>query len=382
MTKQLSVNCPICRKNTQLNENDTYELPNNYYILQMMAKKNSSLSRPQKPTSNLYTLFKNIYNEIRFLKNMFYFFKRLFMQPTNKNELWCLRCEVFESQLKKIIEKRIELKCNYNLVFVALKVVENALKKLDGENDLRHEEMVSLLKSVENTKLNLAIGEDENVQSLTKKVKEYNQIITKEQEEFQRLEEPFLSTINDIKDSAQLANSEEELDEHKITLPIASHILFTLLKPVTDKLDTSIPSAEVERPLPKLVPKPRSTGFQRWVPGSTTLLNKFRLQNLVTSASKDSSLQTQKTAVRSVPIPESVTENEAVNPLESYRSPPPVPSRSTSSSSPTVVPSTGNVQPPGTNSTTIQNPLPNPDSLSRPYSRFSWAFPVSNKFRK
>jgi len=51
-----------------------------------------------------------------------------------------------ESQLKKIIEKRIEAKSNYSLLFVALKVLDDALKKLEEVNDNNFVEMVSLLE--------------------------------------------------------------------------------------------------------------------------------------------------------------------------------------------------------------------------------------------
>lgn len=302
-----------------------------------------------------------------------------------------------QSQLKKIIEKRKEAKSNYGLVFVALKVVEDSVKKLEEENDLIFAKMESLLESVEK---NLIIREDENAQSLAKKVQECTQTIEKEQADFQRLEEPFLSIVKGIKNPAQLFNPEGGLDERKISLSIASHILFALLKPATGKLNTPI-LAEVPKPPPKPVPKPRSIGFQRWVPSSTTILNKFRFQNPGTSTLKDSSLQSQQTAVSSSSIENharhsnssdlrrnsisaplslpGVSQDEVVNPLESIRSPPPVPPRNTSSSNPMAVPSTENIQPPGTNSTTMRKPLPNPDSISRPYSRYSWVFPLDMK---
>jgi len=92
-----------------------------------------------------------------------------------------------ESQLKKIIEKRIEAKSNYSLFFVALKVVDDALKKLEEENDFHIVEMVSLLESFEN---NLVIREGENAQSLEIMVQECAQAINKDFSNFQRLEEP------------------------------------------------------------------------------------------------------------------------------------------------------------------------------------------------
>ncbi len=54
MTALLTVICPFCRKHTQLNENNTFELPNNYYIIQLMDNKTSSVSRSQIPATNLY----------------------------------------------------------------------------------------------------------------------------------------------------------------------------------------------------------------------------------------------------------------------------------------------------------------------------------------
>ncbi len=298
--------------------------------------------------------------------------------------------------MKKVIERRIEAKSNYSLVFAALKVVEDAVKKLEEENDLRFVEMVSLLESFE---MNSVIGEGDNAQSLAKKVQECTQSIHKELADFQRLEEPFLTIIKDVKSTAQLVNPEGRLNEHNITLPIAFHILFALLRPVTGKLHTSIPAGLPKTP-PKPLPKPTFTGIQRWMPDSATLLSKFRLQNQgSTSSSNENSLQTQQTAVASsiknqasnnnsnlrrflsVPslLPARVSQNEVGNPFESLRSPTPVPSRNTPSSNSTQLPTSGGVQPTGNNSATIRNPLPNPNSMSRPYSRYSWVFPVDIK---
>lgn len=54
MTLMLAVICPICRKNTQLEESNAFELPDNYYILQMMDNKKSSSLCPPEPATNLY----------------------------------------------------------------------------------------------------------------------------------------------------------------------------------------------------------------------------------------------------------------------------------------------------------------------------------------
>jgi len=132
-----------------------------------------------------------------------------------------------ENQLKEIIEKRIEAKSNYSFVFVALKVVEDAVKKFEEENDLRLVEMLSWLESFEKS---LVIGE--NAQSLAKNVNECTQTLNKELSDFQRLEEPVFNTIKDTTNLIQLVNPEGGFYEHNITLPIASRILFTLIRQI------------------------------------------------------------------------------------------------------------------------------------------------------
>lgn len=63
-TQLMVVTCPICRKDTLLNENDKFELPNNHYILQMMDGSNI----PPKLAAKLYYLL-NIYLFLTFKKN-------------------------------------------------------------------------------------------------------------------------------------------------------------------------------------------------------------------------------------------------------------------------------------------------------------------------
>jgi len=49
-----------------------------------------------------------------------------------------------ESQLRNIVGKRKEAKNNCNLIYTALKVIKDAVKKLEEDNDLRIVEIVSL----------------------------------------------------------------------------------------------------------------------------------------------------------------------------------------------------------------------------------------------
>ncbi len=54
MTSQLMVvMCPVCRKETRLNANDRFELPNNQYILEMITGSKAS-SNPIAPLYYFY----------------------------------------------------------------------------------------------------------------------------------------------------------------------------------------------------------------------------------------------------------------------------------------------------------------------------------------
>jgi len=283
-----------------------------------------------------------------------------------------------ENQLKERIEKRIEAKSNYGLVFFALKVVEDALKKFEEGNNLRLVEIVSLLERFEK---NLVIGEGRNSQSLAIKVQECTQIINNELSNFQQLEEPLSNTIRDITNSALSVNPERGLEEHKITLPIAYHILLELLTPVLDKLNTTSIPAEDQRtppeplivPVSRPVPKTKPTRFQNLLASN---LPQLRLNGLGTgfqSSSNNSSVQqtavpssmiNQATLSKSIsnsdlrrhaiygPLLPPISQNEIVNQLKSLRRPLPAPPRHTSSSQMAASPSTGNAQPPGTSTRT------------------------------
>lgn len=226
-----------------------------------------------------------------------------------------------------------------------MKVFENSVKKLEKGYDQRVVEMVSLFETFGNNLVN----KDENIISLTKKIQECTQFINMELADFQRLEESFFSIIKEIKNSAQLVNSDGGLDEQKITVPIASHILFTLLNPLPqsspppvlcEQLNTALEHEE-KNTLPNPFPKARPNEFPYLIP-RVSLFDKQQSKNFVRSTSNGSPLQANH------PLGLSSMENQ-------------------SSNNDLVVPSTENFKSSGINSNTTKRnpPLPYPDPVAQ-----------------
>ncbi len=176
-----------------------------------------------------------------------------------------------ESQLRNVVEKRMEAKTYYNLAYTALKVIENEVKKLEENNELRVLEILSLLNRAE------SVTEKQiNIQSLAMKVQEETETVKMQLKDFLLLEESFVSIIREIKMPVQSMNGGGVTtsspiprfgEETKMNISIASEILLTLIK------SSAVKSHEIPAPSPKPntkpKPKPKPKGLLRWIDGTS-----------------------------------------------------------------------------------------------------------------
>lgn len=176
-----------------------------------------------------------------------------------------------ESQLRNIVEKRMEAKTYYNLAYTALKVMEDEVKKLEENNELRVFEILSLLNRAE------TVAEHQvNIQSLAMKVQEETATVKMQLKDFLMLEESFVSIIREIKMPVQSMNGGGVAisspiprfgEETKMNISIASEILLTLTK------SSAVKSHEIPAPSPKPntkpKPKPKPKGLLRWIDGTS-----------------------------------------------------------------------------------------------------------------
>ncbi len=180
-----------------------------------------------------------------------------------------------EGHLRNIIEKRMEGKNIYSLVNIALKLMEDEVRKLEQENDLRIVEIVSFLENPETL-----IGNEANVQSLAKKVQKDTDTVKKELADFLELEGAFFTIIRD-----QGLIPIGGRNSTKITVSVASQILLTLIK--SGIIKSNEISTGVKIPPPKPNRKPNLKGFM-WV-DSTTLLSRLAMLTPVSGNSSTNS---------------------------------------------------------------------------------------------
>jgi len=196
-----------------------------------------------------------------------------------------------ESQLRNIIEKRMDAKNNYNLIYTALKVMEDAVKNLEEENDLRIVEIVSLLESPETL-----IGKEANVQSLARKVQKETENVKKELMDFFELERTFFGTIRDPG-----LHPIGKKNEAKMTCSVASEILLTLIK--SGIIKSNEINTAVKIPPPKPNRKPKLNEPLRFM-DSTSSLSKFPFQTDVAYSGNGSTNSQSSISQVGVPLKE------------------------------------------------------------------------------
>jgi len=336
------------------------------------------------------------------------------------SELHCLELQKImdnnESQLRNIIEKRMEAKTNYSLVYTALKVMEDEVRKLEDDNDLRVVEMVSLLDRTETV-----TEKEENVHSLARKVQKETETVKKELTDFMGLEESFLSIIRGIRmpihsvnagrgtQSSSIPRFGEGLHpiegqiENKITFPMASEIVLTLIKSGVVKSNEIKNSVQNPLPKPNLSPNPKPyqpaqpnpnpkpRGFLRWI-DATSKLDTLPLETASTSNNSNncpssipkvmpSSREIQQAqnedaqfyhnSFISTPLLQPSRPNRSLDNVQQRKPepshPPPVPPRNTSSLSPFQSPFPHMLA--STDPSAMQIPYPDPNAS------LPWIFP-------
>lgn len=156
-----------------------------------------------------------------------------------------------ETKMTTIIKKRRDAKNYLNQVYNSLKVVEDEIKRLEEDNDEHLVKTISLLEDAGSV-----IVEGETAMSFSERVTECTNIIEQELEEVKRFQESYLDHKKITKMFVQFKDAEGKVlpnagfplfdtgfsptsdrgvkNEQPKQLMAASHILLSLLKPISE----------------------------------------------------------------------------------------------------------------------------------------------------
>jgi len=209
-------------------------------------------------------------------------------------QLWQSK-DVNEAKLSSIIEKRKEARAYLNEVSNAHKLVGEAIRRLEDENNVHFAQMNSLLEN------SVTLQADETIQSLSLKQEETSELIKEEETDVQGLEKTYLQHINGktkitfaclregVKVTSNMPLYEQEADvsnhdkmNQRKMLKAATHVLLSLLKigdqPEPPAVAVNPPNAVVNR-VPPMMPTIRyrksifAMTFQQSAARSTGLKN-------------------------------------------------------------------------------------------------------------
>ena len=166
----------------------------------------------------------------------------------SKSAEFCLHLwqskDLDKAQISSIIEKRKEARAYLNEVSNAHKLVGEAIRRLEDENNVHFTQMNSLLESCSAT-----IEENETAQSLSLKQQETRELIKEELKDVQVLEKTYLQHIKGktkitfacLREGVKVpckiplyeqeadANDQDQMNQRKM-LKAATHVLLSLLK--------------------------------------------------------------------------------------------------------------------------------------------------------
>jgi len=157
-------------------------------------------------------------------------------------QLWQSK-DLNEAKLSSIIEKRKEARAYLNEVSNAHKLVGEAIRRLEDENNVHFAQMNSLLEN------SVSLQPEETAQSLSLKQEETSELIKEEETDVRGLEKTYLQHINGktkitfaclregVKVTSNMplyereadASNQDEMNQRKM-LKAATHVLLSLLK--------------------------------------------------------------------------------------------------------------------------------------------------------